>query len=67
MSVLCQNKETGQFVTYVKGSPEKISELCLSATLPSDFQQTLETYTREGYRVIALATKSISDCTLARD
>ena len=55
MSVICENQIDGQFRAFVKGSPEKIQEL--SKAIPVDFQQILELYTKEGYRVIALAEK----------
>jgi len=34
-----------------------ISTLCLPETMPSNFKDILENYTKEGYRVIALAHK----------
>jgi len=55
MSVICENQIDGLFRAFVKGSPEKIQEL--SKNLPDDYEQVLEQYTKEGYRVIALATK----------
>ncbi|KAJ2610985.1 hypothetical protein EV177_003697, partial [Coemansia sp. RSA 1804] len=44
---------------YVKGAPEAIRELCYSDTLPRDFDKVLLDYTNHGYRVIALAGKSL--------
>ncbi|KAJ2891399.1 hypothetical protein IWW38_003635, partial [Coemansia aciculifera] len=44
---------------YVKGAPEAIRELCFSDTIPRDFDRTLLEYTNHGYRVIALAGKSL--------
>ena len=57
MSVIVKNKLDGTFRAYVKGSPEKIADLCDKSTLPADFDKILETYTQEGYRVIALAVR----------
>ena len=37
MSVICKNQIDNKFKAFVKGSPEKISELCLPETLPNDF------------------------------
>ncbi|KAJ2093025.1 hypothetical protein IW138_000739 [Coemansia sp. RSA 986] len=44
---------------YVKGAPEAIRELCYSDTIPRDFDKVLLEYTNHGYRVIALAGKSL--------
>lgn len=42
---------------YVKGAPEAIAELCFSHTLPRDYDDVLNYYTKHGYRVIAFATR----------
>ena len=55
MSVVCKNEIDGKFRAFVKGSPEMIGTLCLSQSMPPNFKEVLETYTKEGYRVIALA------------
>jgi cation-transporting ATPase 13A3/4/5 len=34
-----------------------ISTLCVPETMPSNFKEILENYTKEGFRVIALAHK----------
>ena len=47
----------------MKGSPEKIASLCLSETLPFDYEQTLALYTQKGYRVIALAVRKLENLT----
>jgi len=57
MSVIVKNKVNQQFTAFVKGSPEKISTLCLPESLPQDFNSTLNEYTQKGYRVIALASR----------
>ena len=38
-----------------------IGTLCLSQSMPPNFKEILETYTKEGYRVIALAQKIMPD------
>lgn len=63
MSVICRNQIDKQFIAFVKGSPEKIQELCDPSTLPNNFEEVLETYTKEGFRVIALATKPLPEMT----
>ncbi|XP_069335504.1 polyamine-transporting ATPase 13A2 isoform X2 [Eulemur rufifrons] len=44
---------------YVKGSPELVAGLCNPDTVPTDFAQTLQSYTAAGYRVVALASKPL--------
>lgn len=59
MSVIVKNAGTGRIWSYVKGSPEKMQELCLDDSLPADFDAILDDYTRKGYRVIALAARQL--------
>jgi magnesium-transporting ATPase (P-type) len=61
MSVICKNQIDNVFRIFVKGSPEKICELCDPETIPKNFEEILEQYTKEGYRVIALANKAMPD------
>ncbi|MEE6501477.1 hypothetical protein FKM82_004204 [Ascaphus truei] len=44
---------------YVKGAPEVIASLCKQETVPADFAGVLEEYTKQGYRVIALAHRRL--------
>lgn len=57
-SVICRDLGN-KYKAFVKGSPEKIKELCTSQ-IPSDYDEVLESYTKNGYRVIALATKELN-------
>lgn len=54
MSVIVKNYLDGSFRTYVKGSPEKIKELCIESSLPKNYEEILNVYTESGYRVLAL-------------
>lgn len=63
MSVICKNQLDNKFLAFVKGSPEKIQELCDPSTLPHNYEEILEIYTKEGFRVIGLATKALPDMT----
>lgn len=64
MSVVCKNDfDRGIYKAYVKGSPEKISELCRPESIPRDFVKVLQDYTQEGYRVIALSYKNLPPTT----
>lgn len=60
MSVIVRNylDEQNPYHYFVKGSPEKIKELSIKASLPSDFDEILDDYTQRGYRVIALAHRA---------
>ncbi|KAM9315825.1 polyamine-transporting ATPase 13A3 [Gastrophryne carolinensis] len=44
---------------YVKGAPEVVASLCKAETVPPDFALVLEDYTKQGYRVIALAHRKL--------
>lgn len=57
MSVIAKNMFDGTFKSYVKGSPERIRELCTPESLPENFDEILQIYTECGYRVLALASK----------
>jgi cation-transporting ATPase 13A3/4/5 len=57
MSVVVKHSLDKSLRIYVKGSPEKIAELCHSASIPPNYHTCLEEFTRKGYRVIALAFK----------
>jgi len=61
MSVIALNTLDNSYHSFVKGSPEKIKELSSKSSLPEDFDAVLETYTLEGYRVIALAQKRLEN------
>jgi hypothetical protein len=56
MSVIVRNESPNSlYEVFVKGSPEIISSLCMSHTVPSSFADTLSVYTKRGLRVLALA------------
>jgi cation-transporting ATPase 13A3/4/5 len=57
MSVIVKNSIDKSFRAYVKGSPEKILELCIPQSIPHNFHECLEMYTQKGLRVIALAMR----------
>ena len=61
MSVICRNEFDDKYRAFVKGSPEMISSLCIKESLPPNYKEVLDIYTKEGYRVIALATKVLPD------
>jgi cation-transporting P-type ATPase 13A2 len=58
MSVIIKDMLSHSYKTYVKGSPEKIRELCTKESLPSNFDEILQIYTESGFRVLAVAYKN---------
>ena len=61
MSVIAKNNYDSKFNLYVKGSPEKIFELCRKDSLPKDFFEVLKKYTESGKRVIAFAFRELQN------
>ena len=59
MSVVTKNVNEPYFKCFVKGSPEKIKELCKPISLPPNFNEELNKCTSQGYRVLALGCKII--------
>lgn len=59
MSVIVRNFYDGSFKAYVKGSPERIQELCDPSSLPKNYEEILQIYTECGYRVLALAQRPL--------
>ncbi|XP_068460233.1 polyamine-transporting ATPase 13A3 isoform X2 [Clinocottus analis] len=44
---------------YMKGAPEVVVSLCKKETVPETFAEVLEGYTKQGFRVIALAHRRL--------
>ncbi|XP_072037305.1 polyamine-transporting ATPase 13A3-like [Amphiura filiformis] len=61
MSVIAQSQISREFAGFVKGAPETIVSLCTQQSVANDFQVILESYTSEGFRVLALAWKPLKD------
>ncbi|EFA04812.1 polyamine-transporting ATPase 13A3 isoform X2 [Tribolium castaneum] len=59
MGVIIRKLGAQHFEYYSKGSPEMILNFVRSDSVPDDFHDVLESYTQEGYRVIALAHKEL--------
>ncbi|CAN7983056.1 unnamed protein product [Ixodes hexagonus] len=51
------------FQVYAKGAPETIIRMCTEESVPSDFTETLESYTRHGLRILAVASKVLPNDT----
>uniref|UniRef100_A0A3B4U992 Polyamine-transporting ATPase 13A3 n=1 Tax=Seriola dumerili TaxID=41447 RepID=A0A3B4U992_SERDU len=59
MSVVVRRLGEKHMHSYLKGAPEIVASLCKQHTVPHSFAETLETYTRQGFRVIALAHRQL--------
>ncbi|XP_038157621.1 probable cation-transporting ATPase 13A3 isoform X2 [Cyprinodon tularosa] len=59
MSVVCRTVGEKCMDTYMKGAPEVVASLCKRETVPENFAQVLEGYTKQGFRVIALAHRRL--------
>ncbi|XP_007946209.1 probable cation-transporting ATPase 13A5 [Orycteropus afer afer] len=59
MSVVAQLAGEDYFHAYMKGAPEMVARFCRSETVPKNFSQELRNYTMQGFRVIALAHKTL--------
>lgn len=60
ISVLVENENTDEYSLLSKGAPEMLSTLCKPESLPSNYQDMLSEYTRNGLRIISLAYKNVS-------
>ncbi|XP_050535310.1 polyamine-transporting ATPase 13A3-like isoform X2 [Daktulosphaira vitifoliae] len=61
MSVIAKHLSSNSTHVYTKGAPEKILGLCNPNSIPSDFDQVLQKFTKEGYRVIAAGYKALKN------
>ncbi|KAF8313138.1 Ca-transporting ATPase [Clavulina sp. PMI_390] len=59
MSVIVKRLKSTSMEIYVKGAPETMNEICDPSSFPKDYDDLLAYYTKNGYRVIAIAGKSI--------
>ncbi|XP_064408963.1 polyamine-transporting ATPase 13A3 isoform X2 [Latimeria chalumnae] len=59
MSVVTKAMGEKRLAAYLKGAPEMVAALCKKDTVPGNFSEVLESYTRQGLRVIALAHRRL--------
>ncbi|KAG9039815.1 hypothetical protein FRB95_007242 [Tulasnella sp. JGI-2019a] len=59
MSVIVKRLKSSSMEIYVKGAPEVMGDICAPDSFPRDYEDLLSYYTKHGYRVIAIAGKSI--------
>ncbi|CAK64447.1 unnamed protein product (macronuclear) [Paramecium tetraurelia] len=58
MSVIV--KDTDDYYVFVKGSPEKMAELSMQNTIPTDFKKNLNVLTMKGLRILGFGYKQIT-------
>lgn len=61
MSVICRRLGSDYFEAFTKGSPEMIISLSKAETVPNGILDRLKDYTEQGYRVIGMATKILTN------
>ncbi|KAG7488168.1 hypothetical protein MATL_G00031590 [Megalops atlanticus] len=59
MSVVARLLGEKRMDAYLKGAPEVVASLCKKETVPENFSEVLEDYTKQGFRVIALAHRRL--------
>ncbi|XP_066565308.1 polyamine-transporting ATPase 13A3 isoform X1 [Amia ocellicauda] len=59
MSVVARLLGEKRMDAYLKGAPEVVASLCKKETVPENFSDVLEEYTKQGFRVIALAHRRL--------
>ncbi|KAG6813565.1 hypothetical protein H0H92_009957 [Tricholoma furcatifolium] len=59
MSVIVKRLKSSSMEIYVKGAPEVMVDICDRDSFPEDYDDLLSYYTKRGYRVIAIAGKSV--------
>ncbi|XP_078063972.1 putative cation-transporting ATPase 13A4 [Mustelus asterias] len=59
MSVVTQVIGNEKLTVYLKGAPETVIQLCKPETVPRSFSTELQRYTKQGFRVIGFAFKSL--------
>uniref|UniRef100_A0A3B4AHY4 Polyamine-transporting ATPase 13A3 n=1 Tax=Periophthalmus magnuspinnatus TaxID=409849 RepID=A0A3B4AHY4_9GOBI len=59
MSVVVRKLGEKHMNAFLKGAPEVVASLCKPHTVPESFAETLEAYTCQGFRVIALAHRQL--------
>ena len=61
MSVIVKNNFNHSIRLFIKGAPEKIIMQCLNYSIPINYDAIHKSYTLQGFRVLACATKLIAD------
>ncbi|GFQ95273.1 probable cation-transporting ATPase 13A3 [Trichonephila clavata] len=59
MSVVAKCQGSNHFEVFLKGAPELVCSLSRSETVPENFKEVLEFYTRQGFRVIGVGSRHL--------
>lgn len=59
MSVITQVIGESDLTVFMKGAPEMVIHYCKPDTVPDNFYKQLDVYTKQGFRVIGLAYRSL--------
>ncbi|CCH60603.1 hypothetical protein TBLA_0D00950 [Henningerozyma blattae CBS 6284] len=59
MSVIVKPSCSDSYWAFTKGAPEVMYDICDRSTIPTDYEDMLQLYTHNGYRVIACAGKRL--------
>lgn len=59
MSVVCKDSVSGKCRVYAKGSPEAMLTAMNPSSVPKNYQEVLKEYASHGFRVLAIASKSL--------
>ncbi|EAR86806.2 E1-E2 ATPase family protein (macronuclear) [Tetrahymena thermophila SB210] len=60
MSCVAYDSEKNQYQLFLKGSPEKVQELCDQSTIPNNFQSLQNSLSIKGFRIIAMAHRQLN-------
>ncbi|KAL2312417.1 Cation-transporting ATPase [Schizosaccharomyces pombe] len=66
MAVIVKHGKFKKMDAYVKGAPEIMPTICKPESFPANYQEVLDYYTHNGFRVIACASKQLENCTWAK-
>lgn len=65
MSVVCQMTD-GKVVVFTKGSPEIMLSIMDPSSVPEDYRKKLKEYASSGFRILAIANKTLEKEELTR-
>lgn len=61
MSVVAKSSLTEGYHVYAKGSPEMMLTIMKKNSIPKNYNEILKEYASHGFRVLAIASKPVSD------
>ncbi|EMR10858.1 hypothetical protein PNEG_01004 [Pneumocystis murina B123] len=65
MSVVVKKFNSTDMHVYLKGAPEIMKDVCQENSFPEDYDEVLSYYALHGFRIIACATKTLSNVSWA--